>query len=382
MPTWGLSSTGFYRPRFAEIRTEMAARWRARFGANRNVASDTVDGHFIDIISEAMALTFEGAEAAYTVAFLDTAAGVALDQWAAGQGFVRRAATRSTVTLVLAGTSGTVIPAGSRLRLVDSGELWELVAQATIGGGGTVSAAVQAVNAGAVTALASSTWAIVNPITGWTGATNALDAVVGDAEESDADFRSRIRLGMGLGGVGAAVLRVPGVETVTIFQNDTDVPDGTYGETHWVEAMVVGGDDVAIANAIWQSKGQGIGTVGNDSAIETVTGDGNVVYFTRPVDVPLYVEIDITAGEGFIPSTAQGIAIREEVVAWANANHAAGDDVAPAMLLSRIPAVASGRYSAVIRVDDVTPAVTTGIFTITDRQVARFDTSRCTVVIS
>ena len=292
------------------------------------------------------------------------------------------ATTRRAVTLVLAGTSGTVIPAGSRLRLVDSGELWELVAQATIGGGGTVSAAVQAVNAGAVTALASSTWAIANPITGWTGATNALDAVVGDAEESDADFRSRIRLGMGLGGVGAAVLRVPGVETVTIFQNDTDVPDGVYGETHWVEAMVVGGSDVAIANAIWQSKGEGIGTVGNDSAIETITGDGNVVYFMRPVEVPIYIEVDITAAEGFTQSTAQGIAIRDEIVSWANANHAAGNDVAPAMLLARIPAVATGRYSAVIRVDDVTPAVTTGIFVITDRQVARFDTSRCTVVIS
>lgn len=382
MPDWGLSATGFYRPRFTEIRTEMAARWRGRFGANRNVAEDTVDGHFIDILSEAIALTFEGAEAAYNVAFLDTSAGTGLDLWAAGQGFVRRAATRSTVTLVLAGTSGTVIPAGSRLRVVDSGELWELVALATIGGGGTVSAVVQAVNAGAVSAVASSTWAIANPITGWTGATNAIDAAVGDDEESDADFRARIRLGMGLGGVGAAVLRVPGVETVTVFQNDTDVPDIVYGETHWVEAMVVGGDDVAIANAIWQAKGQGIGTVGNDSAVETVTGDANVVYFTRPVDVPLYVEIDITAGEGFTSSTAMQTAIRDEVVAWANANHAAGDDVAPAMLLSRIPAVASGRYSAVIRVDDVTPAVTTGIFTITDRQVARFDTSRCTVVIS
>lgn len=382
MPDWGLSATGFYRPRLAEIRTEMEARWRARFGANRNTASDTVDGHFIDITSEAMALMFEAAEGAYNAGFLDTAGGVALDLWAAGQGFVRRPATHSTVTLNLAGTPAVEVPAGYRVRLTDSGEQFELLAAATIGGGGTVSAAAQAVNTGPVAAEAASTWAIVNTLTGWTGATNSLDAELGDAEETDAQFRARIRTGMALGGVGAAVLRVPDVETVTVFQNDTDVPDAEYGETHWVEAMVVGGDDVAIANAIWQAKGQGIGTVGNDSAVETIGGDGNTVYFTRPVPVPLYIEIDITAGEGFTVSSAQEEAIRDEVVTWATANHAGGDDVAPAMLLSRIPAVASGRYSAVIRVDDVDPAVTTGIFVVGDREVATFDTSRTTVTIA
>lgn len=377
MPQWGLSETGFYRPRAEEIRTDLEARWRAQFGANRDTSHSSVDGHFIDFTTEVVALCFEGAEGAYNAAFLDTAGGVTLDLWAASHGFERQAATQSQVTLLLTGTDGLVIPAGRRVRLIDSGEIWTLDADVTFVGN-TEEGSFTAVNSGAVVATAGSDWAIVDVVVGWTAAINLADAEVGDERETDAEFRARVRAGMRAGGIAAALFKLEGVESVTIFQNDTDVPDGLYGDTHWVEAMVVGGEDAEIANTIWRWKGEGIQTEGN-TTVATFFGD---VSFTRPTDVDMYLELDIAAGEGFTASSANEDAIAAELVRWANENHAAGDDVAPAMLISRISAVASGRFSVVLRVEDVDPPVNTGIFTIGDREVARFDTSRTTVSIT
>jgi uncharacterized phage protein gp47/JayE len=379
MPDWGLSETGFYRPRFDEIRVEMEARWRGRFGANRNTSHSSVDGHFIDFTSEAMAMMFEAAEGAYNAAFLDTAGGTTLDQWASSHGFERQAATQSTVTLLLSGADGLVVPAGRRVRLVDSGEIWTLDDDVTFVGN-TEEGAFTAVNSGAIAAEAGSDWAIVDVVTGWTGATNAADAEVGDERETDAEFRARIRAGMRAGGIAAALFKLEGVESVTIFQNDTDVPDGLYGETHWVEAMVVGGDDTEIALAIARWKGEGIGTQGNTTVALPFIGGS--ISFTRPTEVDFWIEADITAGEGFATGSSAESTIAGELVRWANENHATGDDVAPDMFRGRISAVASGRFSAVLRIDDVDPPVNTGIHTVADRSVARFDTSRTTVTIA
>lgn len=378
MTDWGLSETGFYRPRFNEIRVELEARWRGRFGANRNTGHTSVDGHFIDFTSEAVAMCFESAEGAYNASFLDTAGGVTLDLWAASHGFERQAATQSIVELALAGTNGTPVPAGTRVRLVDNGQIWTLDADVLIGGSPT-EGAFTAVNSGAIVAEAGSDWAIIDVVTGWTGATNAADAEVGDDRETDAEFRARIRAGMRLGGIAAALFKLEGVESVTIFQNDTDVPDGLYGETHWVEAMVVGGDDVEIANTIWRYKGEGIGTQGNTSVVNSL---GYTVNFTRPTEVNIFIDLDIVAGEGFPTGTSTEASIASELVSWANANHAAGDDVAAAMLAARIGAVASGRFTYTLAADDTSTPAETGIFVIGDREVARFETSRTQVDIT
>lgn len=383
MPTWGLSATGFYRPRFDEIVTEMESRWKARFGANRNTRADSTDGKIIRVIAEGLALNYEAIEGAYQASFLDTSSGESLDLWAAGISYLRQEATRSTVTLTLGGTPGTVVPSGSIVTLTSggsSGRRWTTDASATIGGGGTIAVAATAEETGPIAATSGSTWSITTPVSGWSTVTNALDAELGQDEETDAELRQRIRDATAEGGVKAEILDdVDGVEQVTIFENDTDIPDPLYNATHWVEALVVGGDDQEIANAIWRAKPEGIGTQGDTMVTETVTGDENEVRFSRGTERDIWVTVAITAAEGFSGNATE---IRNALVTWGNANHEHGDDVAPAMLAAQVPLYSVGRYSVSVLIGTSNPPGSSAILTIPDREIARFDTSRTVVTIT
>lgn len=375
---WGVDSTGFVRPTFQEIRDELESRFKGRFGADRNTAHETPDGMFIDWASEMVALLLEAGESAYNAQFFDTVMGASLDLWMADRLFTRRPALASTITLTLAGTPGSVIPAGSRVRHPGNQSSWSLDTDATIGGGGTVTAAFTCTTKGPIEASAGSTWVIETVVAGWSGATNAAAATAGRLVESGAQLKARYRTAIQLGSLGAALLKLDGVDTVAVFENDTDIPDGLYGTTHWVEALVVGGDDQEVIDTIWRYKPKGIGTEGDTSGTESLSGDSNTVSYSRGTESDIWVTVEITAGEGFDASTADYL--RDELVAWANKAHTHGDDVAPDLFRAEIARLVPGRFSTSVTVGtSAPPAGTTGILAIADRTVARFDTSRTSV---
>jgi uncharacterized phage protein gp47/JayE len=376
---WGLTDTGFFRPRLPEIVAELDARWKSRFGADRPTHERSIDGKIIRWGAETMALGFEAAEGAYQGGHLDTSSGLALDLVVGGLGFARNPATYSTVTLTLGGTPATVIPAGSIITSTTTTKRWTTDAEATIGGGGTIDVAATAEETGPIAQTAGSNWTITTPVVGWSTVTNALDAEEGDDEETDAELRQRVRTATAAGGLKAALLVLEGVTAVTIFENDTDTPDATYGATHWVEALVVGGEDQEIVDTIADENAPGIGTQGDSSGVETVTGNGETISFSRGTEVDVWIIVNITAGSGFSGNATE---IRNGIVAWADANHAYGDDVAPALLAAQIPGFTSGAYSVEVLVGEADPPVSAAILTIDDREIARFDTTRTTVNIA
>jgi len=383
MTEWGLSIDGFYRPRLPEIRTQLEARWKGRFGANRNTGNDTPDGHAIDFTSEVCALIFEGIEGVHNASFFETAEGIALDLWMAGRGFRRNDATYSTVELELAGTNGTVIQVGSLVRN-ESGADFATDEAVTISGGvATVTAT--AVETGPLAAEADTEWTIQTPVTGWTGVSNEEDAEVGRVRETDPDFKQRYLHAIQLGGVGLQLYKVKNVETVQRFENDTDVPDALYDATHWVEYLVVGGDEQAIINTIAQYKPPGGGTQGDTDGTETFTGTELTIRFSRGTQRNIWLTINITPDEGFVPASqwaALETSLRTEIVAWANENHAHGQNIAPDMIRAKLSTLLAGRYSTTILTGLTDPPATTGIFTIADRDYARFDTGRTEVNIT
>lgn len=374
---WGVESTGYNRPRFNEIRDELESRFRGRFGADRNTDHTTPDGMFIDWAAEAVSLLLEADEGAYNAQFFDTAADASLDLWMADRLFTRRPALASTVTLTLAGTPGTVIPSGSRVRHDGNQSTWETSADATIGGGGTVDVEFSATATGPLEASVASAWVLESVIAGWDSATNIAAATVGRLLETNAQLKARYRSAIQQGALGAELLKLDGVDTVAIFENDTDTPDATYGTTHWVEALVVGGDDQEIVDTIWRYKPKGIGTEGDTTGAESISGDANAVEFSRGAEQDVYVTVTITAGEGFDDSTASYL--QTELVAWANAAHAHGHDVAPDLFRAQIAALIPGRFSSDVRVGTLPLPVATGILAVDDRTVARFDAARMAV---
>src|SRR5690606_24247293 len=149
-----------------------------------------------------------------------------------------------------------------------------------------------------------------------------------------------------------ALRKLAGVSVVEKFENDTDVPDDFWNETHWVEYLVAGGADQDIVNTIAALKAPGVGTNGDTSMVETFSGDGETIWFTRGTEVPVYLTVLITPAERFpTPSTALSNQIRDDLVAWANRNHAHSYDVAPDLFRGQIGAsisTAGARYSATV----------------------------------
>ncbi len=167
------------------------------------------------------------------------------------------------------------------------------------------------------------------------------------------------------------------------------VPDGTIdgslvAETirpHSFEAVVEGGTDVAITDTIFQvGKAAGIGSSGATVKLDVDDGEGNLkeIRFSRPQGVEIFVEIDYTLNpEETFPADGED-QIAAAVLAFGNTLKL-GDDV----IIDIIEAVArlatTGIDTLDVRIDVVTPALGVVNIPISDRAIAKFDSSRILV---
>jgi uncharacterized phage protein gp47/JayE len=112
--------------------------------------------------------------------------------------------------------------------------------------------------------------------------------------------------------IRADVLEVAGVTQAAVFENATDVTDGAGVPPHAFETVVQGGANLAIANAIWGSKPIGIATYGSvTQAIVDYTGTSQNVKFSRPTDVPIYVDVAISVDGTYLGDAAVKAAIAQ-----------------------------------------------------------------------
>lgn len=366
----------------AELRDDRVAAFRARFGDNQPVDPGSINGRFIDWIVEGLNIQFALAEDTYNSRYLSTVGMNAGDLLIEEYGFVRDGPTYSTVVLTLGGTPGTDIPALVRVRS-DSLDTWITTAGGTIGGGGTVDVFFRAETTGPVIAASGSTWTILTPIFGWSTTTNAEDATIGRNEQTLAEAKAEIRRSMRGTLLRRALLKVRDVTACQVFENDTDTADSIWFATHWCEAMVVGGAELDIVNTIALHLAPGITTFGTDSREETISGLAEVINYSRPIETDVWIEIDITGGEGFDPADPASLEdyIEEQIAIWGDANHDAGDDVSTEEIRAQTLTYLTGKVVLAVRVGTSDPPAGTTILTINARRQAAFDSSRVLVTI-
>jgi len=164
----------------------------------------------------------------------------------------------------------------------------------------TTSGTVESVDTGPVQALSHTLSQIVTPVTGWTQAANFLDAILGNNDETDAAFRARRILALfALGGgtinaIIGEILKVQNVTQVNLIENTDDVPDIDGRPGHSIEAIVQGGLDQDIFDAVFR-KAAGIETFGPVSGtVLDSTGKAHTMNFSRPGTVPIWLELDLT----------------------------------------------------------------------------------------
>lgn len=384
-----LTATGYQRLTQSEYKAEIFAKWRSKsaLGSSFVDSPDAPQTAIAESIAELLADIDEAIASAYSVASRTSAVGQQLDNIGNLIGVPRRQATKSEVAATVNLNAGVTLPAGSQAADANDAEaVYETIAAVTNSTGSPANVAVtmRAVTAGSATFVASGDLtSIVTPVTGWNSVTNAADADVGTDRETDAAYRTRQLLQLSVAGTGtldairSAVAAVASVTQAEV-QDNVDLITSSVGlPSKSVEAIVSGGSDNAIAQAIWANKPAGIKAFGGASGTATdVYGNSITVAFSRPTEVPIYIDYTLTTDATY-PGDA---AFKAAVATAASALFGLGDDV----IYTRFVDLAFG----VAGVVDVTlleigisasPSGTSNI-PIASRQIATFDTTRITII--
>ena len=435
----GITPQGWVTKTLGEIRDDLVAGFRSVFGQGVNVDPRSRNGQLIDIMAERLSDVWELGESLAVVFDPFSVGGVLLDNLAALTNTVRKAATKSVVSVVAIGTNGTTIPALRKLSVSGSGKQFEnalavaisnspswvaltpfaagsiiassgAIWRASTGGttasttpsgaGPFVDGGITWIRLGTGTAHGLGVWTctengpvnayagtltvIDTPVAGWASAINPLDAAVGTNTETDVELRVRRQLeiaGIGtssIDAIRAQILKVPGVTTCTVFENCTDVSVGGISP-HAFEALVEGGDDAAIRAAIFK-KSAGIETVGNVSGfVSDSAGGSHSIKFSRPTSVNIWVSVSLVKDPAVYP--LDGDSLVKSAIINAGDARGLGFDVVRSRISGDIFRSVPGVLDvSTVLVNTVASPLLANNISMSVRQRADYDASRITVI--
>ncbi|EGT4310412.1 baseplate J/gp47 family protein [Cronobacter sakazakii] len=313
LDTLGLSATvtasGISAPDYQTILSTITGYFKQIYGTDAYLEPDSKDGQMVALVALAIHDANNTAIAVYNSYSPSTALTDALSRNVKINGIFRKGETRSTVDLVLTGTTGTTITNGSVRD--DNGIVWNLPATTTIDGN-PVTATCN--TSGAVAALAGTITKINTPTRGWVSVNNPTAATVGAAAETDAELRIRQTQSVALpsltpfDAVDGALANIAGVTRHKLYENDTGIVDANGLPAHSISAIVDGGDATTIAQTIRGKKGQGVATYGTTTVqVPDYYGNPHNISFSRPVDVPVYVAITLRVFTGYTSQIGEDI---------------------------------------------------------------------------
>lgn len=200
---------------------------------------------------------------------------------------------------------------------------------------------VEATEIGPVSAPSGSLTVIDNPVSGLDTVTNLEDASLGRLVETDADLKARRasslqRAGAGtLGAIVSNIADLEGVLSTVGFENTAIVTiDGRPGKS--IEIVVLGGDDQEIGEKLYEVKPGGIQVIG-DIELDIIDSQGfpKKVYISRPIEVPIHVELDLTVDPANFPVNGLAVA-KQNVLDFGNALGVGEDVIVIPQLISSL----------------------------------------------
>ncbi len=297
-----LTAAGYTRPTLAELNTDIEAALRAKpdLGAALNLLPSAVFGMLKEVMADRESDLYEEAEACYQSKDPNTAGGASLDNLLQTVGTARLASTKSTATITLTGTPLAVIATPMTFAVAGAtDDTFTLDANVTLNGGGTGTGTVTAVATGAVQALTGTLTVIVTTNPDLTSITNAADATLGRAVETDAAARLRLfRVvtdpnAAGLDDLLDAAVNVAGITKAIVFENTTDAPVSGR-PAHSFETVVWDAPTTAseLGDAIWEAKPAGIATHGGTSVvIIDDAGNNQTINYTVATKVTIHMRL-------------------------------------------------------------------------------------------
>jgi hypothetical protein len=322
VPQIVFEEAGPVAPTEAAILTGTQADFNTAFGGGLNPGLSTPQGQLAS--SQAAIVSDKDGQILYLCNQFDPqyARGRFQDALARIYFLTRDPAQSTAVTCTLGGLSGTVVPAGT-LATDTSGNTYVLLGTVTIGSSGTVSSSWQNQVAGPTACPEGTLTGVAQSINGWDTITNPDDGELGNLVQSRADFEYVRQYSVAINGRGtnpaiyAAVFQIANVLDCYVIDNPAGI-EVNIGATnypmppHSLLVSVVGGNDLAVAQAIWSKKdvgcdyapapvGQspvpGQGTVSTQTVVDT-TGYSYPqptyqVSFLRPGSLPIFYAVQI-----------------------------------------------------------------------------------------
>lgn len=233
------------------------------------------------------------------------------------------------------------------------------------------------------TVLPHSAIEIVNPISGLDTIENLREGKVGRSLESDTDFRIRRRQSLRvLGSTSADSIRarilqeVDGVTSVTVIENRLHTTDGMDRPPKSFECIVSGGLDEEIAKKIWEVKPAGIEPTGN-RLITLIDSSGfkQLIPFTRPVPILVWLTIDLDVGEAFPPDGTESL---EKGILVGMKKYGVGESVMIQRFFSSVYSVPGVKNAVVLMGKSADECVEENLI-LSVRELADFNPQRMTI---
>jgi uncharacterized phage protein gp47/JayE len=388
----GLTDTGVEIKDVDEVIADIVAAQIANIDPDLLTEADSALGQLNGIVAAVAAELWEFFEQIYQAAYPDTASGQSLSYASAMTGAIRQPATKASLLVHLEGTVSTNVPAGTQGYVDgDADSLWETTADAVIAEEGAtdfIEVTMRAVETGPETVahVTDTDLVISTPVGGLDAITIQADYVPGAAEETDSQLRIRREQLLALPGattvqaIRADMLLVPGVDSCTVFENPTGVPDVNGLPPKSIEVMVLSETAPTytaqdIVDAILLNKPAGTQTFGGLSSTATDSaGNTYTVYYSEPTTVRVWVDLTLTAATDgtYVGDTA----IKQAVADWATSALKVGDDVFASDIINVVADI-DGVVSvspSTVKVDDNASPVTTDHIT-TARELATIATA-------
>ena len=388
----GLTDRGFKRPSYDEILDAYQNKAVELFGRNVNLTVRSPLGMFLRIFAWFSDILWQISEDVYNNGYVDTATGTSLFNCGKLIGISQLAAQKAIGEVTITGEVGTVIPSG--FLLTTASNIRFIVTQrGVIPAGGSITLPIQAQEAGVDGNVGAATITeAVTPMQGITAITNAMPTTQGRERETTEEFRDRYAQSTSLPGgsnsdaIRSEILKVESVGAAVVFENDTDTEDDNGLPPHSIEAIVYGGVDSDIAQAIHRRKSAGIQSYGTSSySIVDASGNTREIFFSRPENKPVWIKIANLVTDGASDDVQTEIA--DALIHYIGGTDSAGAtsqglSIGEDVLYNRIPAIINSvqgvvNYTLTIGTDGTTYGYTD--ISVTNRQVATTDSDKVVV---
>lgn len=379
---------GYARPTYEELLETRIMKAKELFGDDIDTSNSSPLGKFIRLAVEDLADAYEAQEIIYYNRFPNTATGHSLDRLMPFAGITRTASTRAIHEVRFhCNDAAKEVSAGFLVGTVKDVEFYLVNTVPVVEGVAvgnvecTTAGEIGNVDLGTITE-------IVNPDVEVLSIEHTNIISLGKDGESDEELRERFLMGIEGSGSGTksairgAVMRVNGVISCTVLENDTDSTNDDGVPAHSFEVYVDAPEyaDQEIAEAIFSKKPLGIATHGSKSVkVTDVSGKEKVVYFTHVEAVNIHIEISIAKDADFeLDGVGQ---IKDALVKHIN-SLGSGEDVIYSSLYKYIFGVAGVRDVTSLKISSDGSSFVTSNISIPTLNTARLDAENIEVEVT